>query len=168
MPNYFNSINKGEYKNFAPFLFRNKFLLKFLIYLLLAIINGVIFSEISKYFNISIENDFDKMSIFKKYLVVGIISPIIETFIFQAFIFKILNKVKYFENRKYLIILVSSILFALSHSYSSLYIFMTFIAGLIINTFYMQLVLSNSIKFANIVIIVFHMIFNLLALSINY
>ncbi|AFK85681.1 MULTISPECIES: CPBP family intramembrane glutamic endopeptidase [Thermoanaerobacterium] len=69
-------------------------------------------------------------------ILVGIVSPIFETYLYQVILIYLLKKINYLNNHKILLIIVASIIFGLSHCYSYIYIFSTFLAGLILNYSY--------------------------------
>lgn len=62
----------------------------------------------------------------------SILAPILETLIFQYAIIEILNSIKILKERSIVIVMVSAVLFGISHSYSYLYIFYAFIIGLLL------------------------------------
>ncbi|SHF16988.1 hypothetical protein SAMN02745195_02000 [Thermoanaerobacter uzonensis DSM 18761] len=69
-------------------------------------------------------------------ILVGIISPVFETYLYQVVLIYLLKKINYLNNHKILLIIVASIIFGISHCYSYIYIFSTFLAGLILNYSY--------------------------------
>ncbi|WP_333861548.1 CPBP family glutamic-type intramembrane protease [Clostridium sp.] len=71
-------------------------------------------------------------SLLAKIIVGSIIGPILETIIFQYGIIEILSSIKIFKEKKIIIAIISSLLFAISHSYSYLYISYSFIIGLVL------------------------------------
>lgn len=64
------------------------------------------------------------------FLYIVILAPIVETFLFQLGIIRVLQVFLKINNKK-ILILISSIVFALPHTYSPLYIFIMFFHGLI-------------------------------------
>ncbi len=58
-----------------------------------------------------------------------IVSPIIETFIFQWLIYEQLNTFSFFKKRIYLIVLISGLTFGLIHDFSIEYRIFTFVIG---------------------------------------
>ena len=66
-----------------------------------------------------------------------ILAPIFETFLNQFLPYYLLNKIKYFNERSYLIILVSAIFFGLLHFYSVFFIIYAFLLGLVLMYGYM-------------------------------
>ncbi|MCF8018514.1 MAG: CPBP family intramembrane metalloprotease [Vallitaleaceae bacterium] len=76
--------------------------------------------------------DFYETPIVLSFLSLGIIVPIFETLIFQFLIIRFLKKFIFFKNRIYITILISAVLFGLSHTYSIAYVFFAFIIGLLL------------------------------------
>jgi len=76
-----------------------------------------------------------------------IVSPIIETFINQYLPYFLLNKIKYFREHNYLILLSSALLFGLIHFYSLFYIFYAFIIGLVLMYSYMIRIKTDNMTF---------------------
>jgi len=76
--------------------------------------------------------EFEKIPIVLLFLFVAIIAPIVETFIFQYLIIRILKKINFFKNRMVLVMFISAVVFGASHTYSIFYMFMTFISGLLL------------------------------------
>ncbi|MED0983089.1 CPBP family glutamic-type intramembrane protease [Bacillus paramycoides] len=62
--------------------------------------------------------------------------PVYETLIFQVFLFWILSCVPFIKSRDYLIILIGSIMFGLSHSNGITYIVVTMVIGILFNYAY--------------------------------
>lgn len=60
-----------------------------------------------------------------------ILSPILETLIFQVGTIKILRHINKCKNNNVIIIFISAIFFGISHRYSLFYMFATFILGLL-------------------------------------
>jgi hypothetical protein len=66
-----------------------------------------------------------------------ILAPILETFLCQSLPYRMLNKVKYLNERSYLILLISALFFGLTHFYSLFYIIYATLAGLVFMYGYM-------------------------------
>lgn len=62
-------------------------------------------------------------------LFVIFLTPLIETFIFQWLIYEQLNAFVFFNKRKYLVILLSGIIFGLTHNFSIHYQLFAFVLG---------------------------------------
>ncbi|GKU25223.1 CPBP family glutamic-type intramembrane protease [Clostridium folliculivorans] len=62
----------------------------------------------------------------------SIIAPLFETLISQCAVIEILNCIEIFKEKKIIIAIISAFLFAIGHTYSFLYVFYTFIIGLIL------------------------------------
>ncbi|MGG0730790.1 CPBP family glutamic-type intramembrane protease [Bacillus paramycoides] len=63
-------------------------------------------------------------------------APLYETFIFQVFLFWVLNYIPFIIDRPYLIILIASIIFGLNHPNGITYIVATAIIGILYNYAY--------------------------------
>ena len=73
----------------------------------------------------------------EKYLFVAIIlGPILETFVFQYVIFKILSLIKLERNWNLLFLIISASLFGLSHCYSLVYVLYATITGVVLAFIY--------------------------------
>ncbi len=75
-------------------------------------------------------NGIPKLSFIGKIVSASIFIPLVETFIFQYLIIELSSNVKLLKNNNFEIIIISAIIFGLSHNYSFLYIFYSFIIGL--------------------------------------
>lgn len=71
-----------------------------------------------------------KISFIGKIVSASIFIPLVETFIFQYLIIELSRNVKLLKNNNFVVIIISAIIFGLSHNYSFLYIFYSFIIGL--------------------------------------
>lgn len=67
-----------------------------------------------------------------KIILASIIGPLIETLIFQHLIIEIIYKIPKIKNTNFIAIIISSLSFALTHSYNITYIIYTFIIGLLL------------------------------------
>lgn len=76
--------------------------------------------------------DLETGTLLYKVMVGSILAPIIETLIFQYVVIEILNAVKILKEKNIAIVIISAVLFGISHSYSYLYIFYAFIIGLLL------------------------------------
>ena len=108
----------------------------FLISLTIAICNGYFFDWIIKTYNISVGNS-GVLNIpkYQKFGLVCFIAPVIETLVFQFLPIFIISK--FIKNEK-LIIFIIALIFCLFHTYSILYVCMTFIGGVIMGYFYFK------------------------------
>lgn len=135
-------------------------LINFFSYLVLAILNGYFFAWINEsYFNYSNvhENGLSSLSITGKFFMIVVLAPIIETVIFQYIPNEILegsNLESYF-----LKIIIPSLLFSLAHIYHPIYMLMTFIAGIMLNKFYIDTKRQTRLFF--ILTILLHAMYNL-------
>lgn len=99
-----------------------------------------------------------------------ILAPIIESLIFQQIPIEVTQVItKKIFNKRYPIIssLISSILFAVDHSYSVGYFIMTFFLGLILSVLYLTLRYRMPVFFAYLTLVLFHSVYNLSIITIN-
>lgn len=127
--------------------------------LILAILNGYLFNYLNdNYFNFSSNNNglvgFNELT---KAIIILIITPILETYIFQYLITKSLIKLGL--KNEILIIIVSSLIFGLFHYYFWLYALAAFFGGIILNTFYHKI--KGKFRYYLILMMVFHAFYNL-------
>jgi uncharacterized protein len=88
-----------------------------------------------------------------------IIAPIFETFLGQFLPYYLLKKIKYMNERSYLILLASALFFGLLHFYSFLYIVYAFILGLVLSYGYMVRIKNDRNSF--LLIAICHSLLNL-------
>ena len=98
------------------------------------------------------DEDQNIFSIVLRYLV---LYPLIETLIFQSFIYKIRN-VKWSKTS---FIIISGTIFGLAHCYSLVYIILILINGLFLALYYFEFSRNNSHPILNVTIL--HVLFNL-------
>lgn len=136
-----------------------KFNAVFLSCLLLKIFLSYLFTYISVFFLIDdktinpFEND-DKKFIF---LTVVFIAPFLETLVFQYIPYHVLKLVK--VRNYWLRLFIPTLIFALCHYYSIMYIFVMFFMGIILNYFYLYCVANR--KNAFIWVASLHAVYNL-------
>jgi len=94
-----------------------------------------------------------------------IIAPIFETYINQSLPYFLLLKIKYLDERRYLILLISALFFGVTHLYSMFYIFYAFFLGLALMGAYMIRISVD--KRAFWLVAISHSIFNLGVVIIN-
>jgi Type II CAAX prenyl endopeptidase Rce1-like len=117
-------------------------------------------------FGLIIENDivwfdppFKGESLLVIILFAVLFGPLLETYINQSLPYFLLSKVKYFKERRYLIIFISALFFGVLHLYSLFYIIYAFFLGLVFMYGYMLKVEVD--KKAFYLIAISHSIFNL-------
>ncbi|WP_411683022.1 type II CAAX prenyl endopeptidase Rce1 family protein [Clostridium thailandense] len=93
------------------------------------------------------------------------LSPILETAIFQYAIIEFLSSISILREKNILIIIISAILFGLSHSYSYVYVFYGFIMGLLLS--YSYLTYKNKSFSAFWVVFLIHCIKNIISIVLS-
>lgn len=140
-----------RYKNVIFFLF--------CIHLLVSILNGHLFNFLNeRFFHLSSENEVvNGYGAVGQFFLMVILAPVIETILYNYYPVKLLEYLK--VQKRFLLILLPSILFAASHFYNSLYVVMTFFGGLIMNNFY--LMAKARTTYAIYWIMILHALYNL-------
>ena len=118
-------------------MFKKISLIKLIIfsYILLAILIIIPFHITTHYFNLNIGgSDFQDDSLIKKIFLIVIFGPALETLIFQVGIISIIKKI--LPKLPFIAIIISALFFGLSHFYSTIYIYYTFMVGLFLGTLY--------------------------------
>ncbi|MGB9680411.1 MAG: type II CAAX prenyl endopeptidase Rce1 family protein [Minisyncoccia bacterium] len=100
------------------------------------------------------------------FILVVIVGPIIETYLFQVVLIYFLKKVNYLNNKKALLVIAASIIFGILHNYSSDYIIFGFLFGVILN--YAYLIYKNKTLSSFIIVLSIHIIYNILVLLVFY
>jgi len=88
-----------------------------------------------------------------------ILAPIFETFLGQSLPYYLLKKVNYMNERSYLILLASALIFGLMHFYSLFYIIYAFFLGLVLSYGYMVRIKNDNKAF--FLIAICHSLLNL-------
>lgn len=128
-------------------------------YLIVAILNGYFFNFLNDTFFHFTNPKFDRLSQRETFFLAVIIAPIVETLIFQVLVYKSLL---YFGiKNNYICIVIMSIIFSQMHWYYWLYVVMTFVSGLIINSFYVKLMKLRNTALAFILTMALHLCYNL-------
>lgn len=84
-----------------------------------------------------------------------ILAPLIETLVFQKFIFHLLNRIPFFQKHPGAIVLLSALIFALFHCYNILYIAFAFLLGCLLMYIYLFFLPQNTKAFFSVAIIHF-------------
>lgn len=122
----------------------------FIVFSLLLCAYSVVSSVIINYISPALtENNTDDWSLWRKFLIKVIFTPIIETFIFQALIIEVL--LYYNVRAKYILFLTAGI-FAFAHYYNIAYVVVTFFVGLLYAYYYY--ILQNHNKYIAILWVV--------------
>ncbi|SHH35279.1 CPBP family intramembrane glutamic endopeptidase [Tepidibacter thalassicus] len=93
-----------------------------------------------------------------------IIAPLYETLIYQKLIISICDKIKFLSKRKYLIVLISGVIFGSRHTYSLQYVFHMIIVGII--WAYAYVIYKEKRKYPYWVVCTIHVLNNLIALLV--
>lgn len=107
---------------------------------------------------------FDEMSQFKIFMITVIIAPIMETIIYQNIVMGLCYK---FKVKSLYAVLVSSILFALAHSYNLTYIGIMLVPGFIFAYAYFIVREKRNVFRATLFVISLHAFSNLIAFFYN-
>lgn len=133
------------------------FYLVFLILFIFSILNSYLFNwlniKFGSQFIIPI-NSLPKETVF---FVAIIFAPLFETATYQWLILDVVNK--NITKKKILSLFISSSIFAISHYYNIIYIFATFIAGLLLGILYY--IAESKNRFAFFYVFLFHALHNL-------
>lgn len=105
----------------------------------------------------------DDLSFEEKFILVVFVGPIVETIIFQFLIMEVIAV--FLPDRKLLALAGSTLLFALAHAYSGVYIFFAVVPGLMFGIIY--LVFRNRDNYPVLMVFFVHALINLHALIHN-
>ncbi|WP_158542143.1 CPBP family glutamic-type intramembrane protease [Pedobacter chinensis] len=123
------------------------------------IINGYIFNYLNVVF-FKLNNDqFDKISENEFFYIAIFFAPLIETLIFQLFLYRFLKLLKI--KNTYIIILIMSLAFSQAHWYHWLYVVAAFVNALLLNTFYLKVYKLKNEFIAVLLTIILHSSYNL-------
>jgi|JI10StandDraft_1071094.scaffolds.fasta_scaffold1095014_3 hypothetical protein len=136
-----------------------KFIQLFFLILLFKIINGYVFTYINHRF-FKLENAiFEELSEKEMFFLAVVLAPIIETLIFQLFLYRLLDKTRI--NNMPIIIILMSFAFSQAHWYHWLYVVAAFINGIFLNYFYLYTYKKKNELVAVLLTIVLHSSYNL-------
>ncbi|WP_449401472.1 CPBP family intramembrane glutamic endopeptidase [Chryseobacterium wanjuense] len=138
-----------------------KLIVFFIVSFALATLNGYFFNYINDtYLHFDVNyNKHQNISKSELNFVAICIAPIVETLIFQYFLYLILIKWINIKNNMFCIIIMS-IFFSSMHYYNWLYVIMTFFGGLILNNLYVYYH-KHLPEYSFILTVFFHSLFNL-------
>jgi len=102
-------------------------------------------------------------NIWLKYLMVVLVAPVIETFLFQAVPYYFLSLFRFIKRNVWVIILVSSICFGTNHVFSIQYMILTTIIGFILISTYIIRAKKNDQFLCTYLI---HALFNFMAITL--
>ena len=100
----------------------------------------------------------------EEFFLVVLFAPIFETLIFQSFIIK--KSLQYFNNDKVVAVIISALLFGLTHYYSFPYIIKATIAGALYGLLYFIIKKQNKEPYIYIALV--HATYNLIGFAINH
>lgn len=134
-------------------------IIRFLYCLLLSVVNGYFFNYLNtKYFNYSSnENGLSEFSNPVKFFIIVVITPIIETLIFNLFPNQVLKKFGIKNN--FLLVIIPSIIFSMFHLYHPIYGLMALIGGIIMNWYFLYSHSKTKIAFTLVALL--HSSYNL-------
>lgn len=140
------SVNKKILKYFFISLFAN-------------IISGYVFNYLNiLYFKLN-NDQFEKISENEFFYIAVIFAPIIETLIFQFFLYRITQLLKI--KNTYIVIVIMSFAFSQAHWYNWLYVVSTFFNGLFFNTLYVKIYRLKNEFYAILLVVIVHALYNL-------
>lgn len=86
---------------------------------------------------------------------------IIETLIGNVLFVELLRRINFFKERTILLVIISSILFALGHYYDGFaYVIVTFFIGIVLNAYYLKILKKEGIVRATVYAAVLHFAIN--------
>lgn len=158
------SINQAQrkldhYLNSKSYI--NLFLIFFIIKFIFLTVTSIIATRIDPSFT---SNPIDNENIIYIFAMLVILAPVLGTFIFQLAIIEIGFE---FKLRRRLLVLISSVLFALSHHYNWVYVGIMFIIGFIFAYSYMIIRNKFDVTKATLFVISLHAMSNLIAFLNN-
>ena len=121
------------------------------------LLSGVFATVISSLFPNQLEHPISETSIYEAFVVVVVLAPLFETLIFQFLFFYGGEKLR-INNAT--IIVLSSILFAVSHHISFAYIALTLLSGLFYNIVYLYVKERYKVSTAFLFVVGIHAIYN--------
>jgi hypothetical protein len=138
------------------YLIKVKTIILFLFILLFALLNSFIFNYLEVDFG---ENSLEEMPKTVLFLLVVFLAPFYETLFFNLLPIKVFQ---YFFKNNLLIIFFSSFVFSLIHNYSYPYMLMTYIGGILVNTFFIITEKKHSVLKSLLLTIALHSLYNLI------
>ncbi|MDZ4994558.1 CPBP family intramembrane metalloprotease [Clostridium perfringens] len=81
-------------------------------------------------FNVGGPQSIINSSFWGKLFIGSLLAPIFETFVFQYMVIESLDNIKIKRHKNFFILIISSIFFSLTHTYSFIYIFYSFVIGM--------------------------------------
>lgn len=142
-----------------------------LLLLTIACIHDILFEKLFNFLKISTDIPTKKYSVANSVITGLLIAPLIETLLFQYLPLKGLlyinsiNKKAYF---KWVFVILSTVLFSVSHSYSWIYIVVTIIPGFILSYYFYFFYKSYNLSTAFYFIGLLHFLKNTIALTDKY
>lgn len=88
-----------------------------------------------------------------KIFIGSLLAPIFETFVFQYIPIELLDKIKIKKNKDFFVLIISSLFFSLTHTYSLIYVLYTFVMGIFLSYTYILYKKKNFHPFWIVVII---------------
>lgn len=131
----------------------------FFIFLLANIVSGYIFNYLNiLYFKLN-NDQFGKISENEIFYIAIVFAPIIETLIFQYFLYRFLLLLKI--SNTYVVIIIMSIAFSQAHWYHWLYVVATLVNALFFNIFYLKVYRLKNELLAVLLTMTLHAMYNL-------
>ena len=141
--------------------------LKLFIFFIISIfLNLILLSFFLEYFGLNVEkreNQIYKFTKIEIFFQVVFFAPLLETLIFQSFLFNYINKLHFYffkKNNPWLSIIITSCFFGLTHFFNLSYVIITFFLGIIFTLYYYICLLKNYRPFINTILL--HSVYNLI------
>src|SRR5690606_37583117 len=106
----------------------------------------------------AIETPLDGLPSWYRFTILVIVGPLLETLIYQVLIIEALN---YFKVNHFYVILISALLFSVSHNHHIVFLFSTFLPGIIYAVYYIKLRQINGWVYSAMFIFFLHSLYNL-------
>jgi hypothetical protein len=138
----------------------------FICYLLL-VVNSFFFQWTNNYLHCDLNNPIFKHSIFEQVILGAVIGPVIETWVFQYLLNKIILWIKPGITNRYILLIVPSLIFGIAHvEYSWLYGLVMVFSGLLFNFFFLETKPGNKYFFWLTALL--HGLYNLLGIILFF
>lgn len=101
-----------------------------------SIVLGAVCSVFSEVISTGTDTNLMKSSLVTQFIGAIIFAPLLETFLFQQCLIKILRKINILKDSKFKIVIISALIFGLQHSYDLGYVINSTVAGMFLSYAY--------------------------------